>query len=271
MGTLVTGVIAEFRQEVQAATTPEAPPLVLEKLDTPGNDMDLPDEIGAEWNEISSETQWRIQEAGRQLEARFGPDLGKFFVLDGLDPKYQVLAVTERTTSGFNVVWAFKTSAGKKGFGNVYNSGKTSTGVFKMGAVDGRGGEIGIIRDRVDYGERVGAPNQGTPTIVTRFIPMIGLDEANKNAQSRQIGIHGTNYPARLGTKDSGGCVRVDDGAAIILSALVTNKTDPTYMIVINPEDPQFSVPASERGKKISMAPKPGEEEISVGPWGNHE
>ncbi len=104
----------------------------------------------------------------------------------------------------------FAVSTGKKGLGDVPESGRTPLGRLEVAEVIGKGLPTGTrLRKRHPTGEVVPVNAPGRDPIVTRIVRLRGKEKQNANAYARGIYIHGTPDEARLRTAVSHGCVRM--------------------------------------------------------------
>lgn len=266
----ITGVSDAIQNQALAAVTLDAPAFPVETLDTVDEGMDFPD-WGKELKEVPNETLWRLQAAEKEARAK-GFTSGKYFAVD---VEHQVFGVMESNGNGTpaDLIIAWPTSTAKKGLGTKMNSGKTPTGAFELKEVDGRGGEIGTVRAADGYGTIIQNLDSGggKPTMTTRVILMHGLDDANANTAERDIAIHGTNWETQLGNPASGGCVRLNNYAVIMVSALMKGNKDGTpdfrnFFVIVDSKDPRYAVPATHQNGVHDMRPQPGEPEI----WSDH-
>jgi len=230
--------------------------------------MDYPD-IGNELPEIPMETYWRFQQAGQRLVDDHNLPFGKFFVVD---PVNQILGFMDRESDGtFAINNAYPVSTAAKGLGNVNGSGKTPTGAFRLGRPVGIGNEFGYVYTPEMWGRVVAdlSTNVGKALMTTRLIPIIGLEGHNRNTQSRDIVAHGTNREHRLGSAASGGCVRLDNGVSVAVSAITIGNLreggDGPLLEIIDPKSKIYRVPRGHRKGMYDMRPNPEHPR----PWSN--
>lgn len=104
----------------------------------------------------------------------------------------------------------FIVSTSKFGVGTDFDSYKTPTGEFEIGAKIGEGEEIGtIFRSRSAVGVFDFSEPSSEDLILTRILWLNGLEEHNANTCERYIYIHGTNHENVLGQPTSCGCIRM--------------------------------------------------------------
>lgn len=151
------------------------------------------------------------------------------FYVDGAKQNYKLFRNKEIIKLG-------KVSTGAKGFGNKNNSGKTSTGLMEVLKIVGKGFEkgtvlVGLQKTSIVLGPDESGPRPGHPAeVLTRAITLTGKEDINSNVTSRSIYIHGTNREGRLGTKASGGCVRVSSDDAIELADNLLSPGDAVFV-----------------------------------------
>ncbi|PTY05390.1 hypothetical protein DB346_02155 [Verrucomicrobia bacterium LW23] len=98
----------------------------------------------------------------------------------------------------------------KYGVGTGRGTYKTPTGRFVVDAKIGAGAEEGTVFKACKKTKEVLPINApGRDAIVTRVMPLRGLDSSNKNSLARGIFIHGTPEERNIGTPSSYGCVRM--------------------------------------------------------------
>ncbi|MBF0261839.1 MAG: L,D-transpeptidase [Magnetococcales bacterium] len=115
-----------------------------------------------------------------------------------------------------NRVWPVST--GLAGFGCQQDSGRTPTGMHRIGAMIGADAPLGMVfRSRQATGEIVqpGEMREGD-FITSRILWLEGVEPGHNqgpgiDSRERYIYIHGTPQVARLGTPASAGCVRMRD------------------------------------------------------------
>jgi len=147
-----------------------------------------------------------------------------------------------------------KVSTAAKGFGNQPDSAKTSTGLMRVSGFAGKGSVKGTVLIGLTPVEPriVLGPNQDSPRakqghaaeVLTRAIVLDGVEEHNKNVKSRSIYVHGTNRESRLGTKASGGCIRVSSADVIALVDTLMKVGDYVYVYT--------GAPINESDQKIT-------------------
>lgn len=131
-----------------------------------------------------------------------------------------------------------KVSTGAKGFGNETDSGKTATGLMSVAGIVGNGLERGTVlrglaptNPRITLGDHEKGPKKGhAAEVLTRAITLRGLEDKNKNVNSRSIYIHGTNREKYLGRAASGGCIRVSNDDIIELAESLMSRGDKIYI-----------------------------------------
>jgi len=124
------------------------------------------------------------------------------------------------TNDGKNLSAKYAVSTAKKGFGNEEDSDKTSTGLLEISnKITAKNNEVLVAKKPIG---KILGPNKDSnrvddkgkthiAEVLTGILELNGLEKCNKNAFSRNIYIHGTNRERFLGTKNSGGCVRVSN------------------------------------------------------------
>lgn len=128
--------------------------------------------------------------------------------------------------SGDALVRRFRISTAAKGMGFVKDSYRTPTGRFRVSEKIGEGQPEGtIFKGRVPCGVWSHEdPGEGD-FVLSRILRLEGLDPENANSFDRNIYIHGTNHPEKLGTPASHGCVRLANKEMIELFDLVNEGT----------------------------------------------
>ena len=125
-----------------------------------------------------------------------------------------VISVAEQKLYLFNgdghKVASYRVSTSKFGIGDDRSSYATPTGQFEIADKIGHEAEPGtVFRHCRPTGEicRVNAPERDP--IVTRILPLRGLEKHNAQALSRGIYIHGTPEERNIGRPVSYGCIRM--------------------------------------------------------------
>jgi|GEM_PF-4694496 len=168
-----------------------------------------------------------------------------------IDGQKQTFTLKKGTKS---VLLQGKVSTAAKGFGNQPDSEKTSTGLMQVVSFGGKGAKSGtvLVGLKPTSKQIILGPNQTSPRasqghaaeVLTRAIVLRGLEEHNKNVQSRNIYVHGTNRESRLGTKASGGCIRVSSADVIALVDTLMKVGDYVYVYT--------GAPINESDQKIT-------------------
>jgi len=175
----------------------------------------------------------------KAYEKIFGSADQNLFFVDGARQKYYLISPSK------SIIKTGKVSTGKKGFGNKANSGKTSTRLMKVKKIIGKGvkkGTVFISRVPTDVvlGDHQKSPRKvkGKPhvaEVTTRIVLLTGADRARHNSPytgpgDRHIYIHGTNRKNFLGSKASGGCVRVSNDDVIDLADNLLSEGDYVFI-----------------------------------------
>lgn len=118
------------------------------------------------------------------------------------------------------VVKKIPVSTAAKGFGMKQGSDQTPMGLFRTGRkIAGRKYEIivskkptGILLGKNEKSSRKDEHGKlHTAEVLTGLIELEGLEGRNRNTFGRSIYFHGTNREEKLGSKASGGCIRVSN------------------------------------------------------------
>ena len=171
-------------------------------------------------------------------------------LVDGVKHKFYL----KRSSSGSDM--SGLVSTGVKGFGNDKGSGKTSTGLMKVAGIAGRGLEKGTVlrgrkptQPKIVLGPVTPGPRKGhTAEVLSRAIVLSGLENKNTNVRDRNIYIHGTNREHKLGSRASGGCVRVSNNNVIKLADSELKNGDYVYIF-----DGPASVVSTFRGSVSNL------------------
>ncbi len=120
----------------------------------------------------------------------------------------------------------YSISSAKNGVGEVEGSYCTPRGRFQIAEKIGHELPIGaVLVARKPTGETyhptLAEAQPGRDWILTRILWLDGLDEANRNTQSRYIYIHGSPDEIPMGKPGSKGCIRMHSGDMIELFDLV--------------------------------------------------
>lgn len=132
------------------------------------------------------------------------------------------------TNDGKSLIKSFKVSTGSKGFGNEKDIPKTPLGLLKTGRsvrapklhqvlvsktpyYNPKDGKPFIVNPGEDSSRIDGEGKKHKAEVLTGLIELHGIEDCNSNAFSRSIYFHGTNREDRLGSKASGGCIRVSN------------------------------------------------------------
>lgn len=221
-------------------------------IDSGTTPITLPSNLYSELDTIMLSSKWRAYMAFKTLKKRDGFDPSSLFIV--VDPVQQVLLLCKGEDSTFSIKAAYKVSTGRRGMGNRMFSGRTPVGAFKIGYIAGTGCPSDQILTSKHHGQKVKRWNHGFAYIVSRKMQLIGIDESNSNMVRRGIFIHGTNYPKKLGKKDSGGCVRMDVNQIIILSNLLMTQMENQGVMgyIIDPKDHSFNLPKQYKDKPLA-------------------
>ena len=121
---------------------------------------------------------------------------------------------------------SYRVSTSQFGLGDTRNSYATPTGQFEIAGKIGAGAELGtVFHNRRPTGE-ICAPNApGRDPIVTRILPLRGLEAQNARALPRGIYIHGTPDERHIGRPASYGCIRMKSRDVIELFEIVQKGT----------------------------------------------
>ncbi len=104
----------------------------------------------------------------------------------------------------------YPVSTSKFGLGDRFGSYRTPIGHMAIASKIGNGLRSGsVLKGRVPTGEVLKPNAPGRDPIVTRIMVLRGLEEQNRNANSRGIYIHGTTEEKRIGKPVSYGCIRM--------------------------------------------------------------
>jgi len=159
-------------------------------------------------------------------------------VVDGAQQRLRVLKVAN------TVVKEIVCSTAAGGFGNttvVKAHGTTSTGLLKIGQIVGKDQPTGMEFKKLSATGVIHKPieSRNHAAMTTRILTLKGQQPENESAIYRGIYIHGTNKEQQLGSKASGGCVRVSNADVLWLAENIPPGT-PTYIL----GDPLSSNPA---------------------------
>ena len=123
-------------------------------------------------------------------------------------------------------VAAYRVSTSKFGIGDSRNSYATPTGQLEVAGKIGDGATPGAVFKHCRYTGEVCAVNaRGRDPIVTRILPLRGLEKHNAGAFSRGIFIHGTPDERNIGRPVSWGCIRMKSRDVIELFDTVQKGT----------------------------------------------
>jgi lipoprotein-anchoring transpeptidase ErfK/SrfK len=121
---------------------------------------------------------------------------------------------------------AYRISTSQFGVGDNRNSYATPTGQLEIAGKIGTGAATGAVFKHCRYtGEVCPVNAKGRDPIVTRVLPLRGLEKQNARAHSRGIYIHGTPDERHLGRPVSWGCIRMRSQDVIELFDLVHKGT----------------------------------------------
>jgi lipoprotein-anchoring transpeptidase ErfK/SrfK len=135
-------------------------------------------------------------------------------VAPATDTSAIVISVAEQKLYLFNgdghKVASYRVSTSKFGLGDSRASYATPLGQFAVASKIGDGCVPGTVFNHCRPTGEVIAPNApGRDPIVTRILPLRGLEPQNAHALSRGIFIHGTPEERNIGHPASYGCVRM--------------------------------------------------------------
>lgn len=136
------------------------------------------------------------------------------------------------------VVKKIPVSTAAKGFGMKQGSDQTPVGLFRTGGkIAGRKYEI--IVSKKPTGILLGSNQKSTrkdedgklhaAEVLTGLIELEGLEGRNRNTFGRSIYFHGTNREENLGSKASGGCIRVSNDNILWL---IKNLPDQIFLYI---------------------------------------
>ena len=141
---------------------------------------------------------------------------------------------------GGSVVLSGKVSTGKGGFGNKPGGNRTSTGLMQVSSIAGKGEELYTVlvglrptSPRIVLGPNITSPRASeghAAEVTTRALVLSGLEEENANVQDRNIYVHGTNRERNLGSRSSGGCIRVSNDNIVKLADEHMSSGDYVYV-----------------------------------------
>jgi len=166
------------------------------------------------------------------VERNIIDDGDTLLLIDGVNQKFYL----KKSESGNEM--SGKVSTGKNGFGNTSGSGTTSTGLMKVTGISGKGLESGTVlvgksptEPPIVLGRTTSSPRKGhTAEVLTRAIVLSGMESKNRNVRSRSIYVHGTNREHKLGSRASGGCIRMSSKNIIKLADSEIKKGDYVYI-----------------------------------------
>lgn len=129
-----------------------------------------------------------------------------------ISPSRQVLFLFQKGR-----VRLYLVSTGINGQGEAFGSLQTPRGAHFIHKKIGEGLPAGsVFIGRVPTGRIWEKEDPKEEDLVlTRVLPLDGVEERNKNSLSRYIYIHGTNHPDQVGTPVSHGCIRMEDEAIL--------------------------------------------------------
>lgn len=115
-------------------------------------------------------------------------------------------------------------STGRNGFSDQGGSKGTPRGLLRIGlTVSGSAGQVIRYQDQQPQ-HHMPRENDGKAYMTTSALYLHGQEQGNRNSQMRGIAMHGTNREQRLGTPDSGGCVRFSNRDVILLTSLIEER-----------------------------------------------
>ncbi len=105
---------------------------------------------------------------------------------------------------------SYRVSTSKYGIGDSRGSYTTPIGQFAIAGKIGGGAQLGTVFHHCRATGEICRPNApGRDPIVTRILPLRGLQQENSRALSRGIYIHGTADERHIGRPASYGCIRM--------------------------------------------------------------
>ena len=121
---------------------------------------------------------------------------------------------------------SYRVSTSQFGIGDERNSYTTPTGQLEIAGKIGAGAEPGAVFHHCRRtGEIVPVNAEGRDPIVTRILPLRGLEKQNAKALPRGIYIHGTPDERHIGRPVSYGCIRMRSRDVVELFDLVQKGT----------------------------------------------
>ncbi len=136
-----------------------------------------------------------------------------------------LVSVDEQTLTVFRsglAVRGYPVSTAEKGVGTEEGSLRTPTGNFRIRGKVGSGLPLGtVFRARRVVGRWTPGTGEAEDLILSRILPLEGVDAGNANTYMRRVYIHGTNREDLIGTPASQGCVRLRNDDMMELFDLV--------------------------------------------------
>lgn len=141
-----------------------------------------------------------------------------------------VVSIPEQRLYLFNEngakVNCYRVSTSRFGLGDIRNSYATPTGQLEIAGKVGDGAVPGtVFKHCHPTGEVCPVNAANRDPIVTRVLPLRGLERQNSMALPRGIYIHGTPDERNIGRPVSWGCIRMKSRDVIALFALVQRGT----------------------------------------------
>jgi hypothetical protein len=137
-----------------------------------------------------------------------------------------VVSVPEQKMYVFNdggdKVASYRISTSQYGIGDGRGTYATPAGQLAISGKIGDGADIGtVFKGRCRTGEVCKINARGRDPIVTRVLPLRGLEKHNSGAENRRIYIHGTPDERNIGKPVSYGCIRMRSRDVIELFDMV--------------------------------------------------
>ena len=121
---------------------------------------------------------------------------------------------------------SYRISTSQFGIGDTRNSYTTPTGQLEIAGKIGAGAELGSVFHGCRRTGEICPPNApGRDPIVTRILPLRGLEPQNAKALPRGIYIHGTPDERNIGRPASYGCIRMKSRDVMELFEIVQKGT----------------------------------------------
>lgn len=121
---------------------------------------------------------------------------------------------------------SYRVSTSQFGIGDTHNSYTTPTGQLEIAGKIGAGAEPGAVFHHCRRtGEICPVNAKDRDPIVTRILPLRGLERQNAHALPRGIYIHGTPDERNIGRPVSWGCIRMKSRDVVELFEIVQKGT----------------------------------------------